>query len=147
MTTSKPYFIRALHEWCTDHNLTPYLGVWVDERVSVPMEYVKDNEIVLNISYDATRNLVLGNELIQFSARFGGISHDLWIPVSNVTSIFARETSEGMGFELLPLEDDVSFQARQAESSPLHIANEDDVAELDDEAPPPKTVSPLRIVK
>lgn len=151
MKTTKPYFIRALHEWCTDQNLTPYLAVWVDDRVSVPMEYVRNNEIVLNISYDATRNLVLGNEFIQFSARFGGISHDLWVPISNVVSIFARETGEGMGFELLPIEDDAAFQAQQNDdlpaASPLHIANEDDLLDAKDDEPPPKTGLHLRIVK
>lgn len=101
-TSTKPYLLRALHEWCTDNSYTPYLAVWVDGRVDVPKEYVKDNEIVLNIGYGATKGLKIDNEWISFSARFGGVSRDIWIPVGNVISLFARETGEGMGFEMEP---------------------------------------------
>lgn len=112
----KPYVIRALHAWCTDYNLTPYLVVWVDDRVSVPMAYVQGQEIVLNISYGATHELIMGNETISFSARFGGVSHDLWIPVGNVLSIFARETNVGMRFELSP-PDDHALEQHPVESA------------------------------
>jgi len=101
MTVStRPYLIRAIHQWCTDQGQTPYIVVWVDENVQVPMEFVKNNEIVLNVAYAATQGLQIDNEWLSFSARFGGVSREIWIPVGNVLSIFARESGEGMGFEL-----------------------------------------------
>ena len=72
--STKPYFLRAIYEWCSDCGFTPYLSVRVDDRTRVPMEYVKNGEIVLNVSLNATRNLTINNELIQFSARFNGVS-------------------------------------------------------------------------
>ena len=102
-TSTKPYLIRALHQWCTDNEQTPYLVVHVDGSVTVPMEFVKDNEIVLNIGYNATKNLQIDNDWLSFSARFGGVSRDIWVPIGNVLSIFSRETGEGMGFELEPV--------------------------------------------
>lgn len=101
MTVStRPYLLRAIHQWCTDQGQTPYMVVWVDENVQVPMEYVKNNEIVLNVAYGATQNLQLDNDWISFAARFGGVSREIWVPVGNVLSIFSRESGEGMGFEL-----------------------------------------------
>ena len=101
MTTStRPYLIRAIHQWCTDQGQTPYMVVWVDENVQVPMEFVKNNEIVLNVGYGATQGLSIENDWISFSARFGGISREIWVPVGNVLSIFSRDSGEGMGFEL-----------------------------------------------
>ena len=100
--SSKPYLLRALYEWCTDSGLTPFLSVRVNERTRVPAEYVKNGEIVLNISQDATRNLTLGNDLIQFSARFNGASRELSIPVDTVIGIFARENGQGLFFDDLP---------------------------------------------
>lgn len=102
-TSTKPYLIRALHQWCTDNEQTPYLVVHVDGSVTVPLEFVKDNEIVLNIGYNATKNLQIDNDWLSFSARFGGVSRDIWVPIGNVLSIFSRETGEGMGFELEPV--------------------------------------------
>lgn len=99
-SSTKPYMIRALHEWCGDNGFTPYVVVWVNERADVPREYVKNNEIVLNIGLSATKNLRIDNEWLSFSARFGGVSRDIWVPIGNVMSIFARETGEGMGFEV-----------------------------------------------
>jgi stringent starvation protein B len=94
-----PYLIRAIHEWCCDNGLTPYIAVRVDDATRVPMEYVKNGEIVLNLSPDATRNLKIGNELIQFSARFAGVSRELSIPVATVAGIFAKETGQGLAFQ------------------------------------------------
>ena len=79
----------AIHEWCSDSNYTPYLSVKVDANTRVPMEYVKNGEIVLNLSYDATHRLTIGNELIQFSARFNGVSRECSIPVEAVIGVFA----------------------------------------------------------
>ena len=96
--STKPYFIRAIYEWCSDCGFTPYLSVRVDERTRVPLEYVKNGEIVLNVSLNATRNLTINNELIQFSARFNGVSREVSIPVDRVQGIFARENGQGAFF-------------------------------------------------
>ena len=96
--STKPYFIRAIYEWCSDCGYTPYLSVKVDERTRVPVEYVKAGEIVLNVSLNATRNLTINNELIQFSARFNGVSREVNIPVDRVQGIFARENGQGAFF-------------------------------------------------
>ncbi len=97
-TSTRPYLIRALYEWCTDNGLTPYVAVQVDDTVQVPREYVKDGEIVLNISFDATSALKLGNDLIAFSARFAGKPREIMIPVDRVIAIYARENGQGMAF-------------------------------------------------
>jgi stringent starvation protein B len=96
--STKPYLIRAIYEWCSDSGYTPYISVKVDERTRVPSEFVKDGEIVLNISHDAAHHLTLGNELIQFSARFSGVSREISIPVTTVQGIFAKETAQGVLF-------------------------------------------------
>ncbi|MFZ9336277.1 MAG: ClpXP protease specificity-enhancing factor [Burkholderiaceae bacterium] len=97
-TSTRPYLIRALYDWCSDNGLTPYVAVMVDETVQVPREYVKDGEIVLNISFDATSALKLGNEYIEFKARFGGVARDIHVPVNRVLAIYARENGQGMAF-------------------------------------------------
>ena len=76
-TSTRPYLIRALHDWCTDNGFTPYIAVAVGAGVQVPMEYVKNNEIVLNVGFEATSSLSLGNESIEFKARFGGLSREI----------------------------------------------------------------------
>lgn len=96
--STKPYLIRAIHEWCSDSNLTPYLSVRVDATTRVPMECVKNGEIVLNVSYDATHKLTIGNDLIQFAARFNGVSRECSIPIAAVLGIFARENGQGLLF-------------------------------------------------
>ena len=96
--STKPYFIRAIYEWCSDCGYTPYLSVRVDEHTRIPLEYVKNGEIVLNVSLNATRNLTINNELIQFSARFNGVSREVSIPVDRVQGIFARENGQGAFF-------------------------------------------------
>jgi stringent starvation protein B len=96
--STKPYFIRAIYEWCSDCGYTPYLSVRVDETTRIPMEYVKNGEIVLNVSLNATRNLTINNELVQFSARFNGVSREVSIPVDRVQGIFARENGQGAFF-------------------------------------------------
>ncbi len=97
-TSTRPYLIRALYEWCTDNGLTPYVAVQVDESVRVPREYVKNGEIVLNISFDATSALTLGNEFIEFKARFAGVAREIQVPVGRVIAIYARENGQGMAF-------------------------------------------------
>ncbi|MBQ0131074.1 MAG: ClpXP protease specificity-enhancing factor [Comamonas sp.] len=103
-TSTRPYLIRAIHEWCTDNGFTPYLAVKVDRSVQVPREFVNDGEIVLNVGYDATGGLQLGNEYIEFKARFGGKPRDIMVPVERVQAIYARESGQGMSF---PVVDDL----------------------------------------
>ena len=99
-TSTRPYLIRALYEWCIDNGLTPYVAVAVDETVQVPREYVKNNEIVLNISFDATSSLKLGNDFIEFKARFAGSAREIMVPIGRVIAIYARENGQGMAFPL-----------------------------------------------
>jgi len=99
-TSTKPYLIRALYEWCSDNGYTPYIAVAVDERTIVPREFVRNGEIVLNVSPLATNHLQIANDLVSFQARFGGVARELSIPVENVISIYARETGHGMAFEV-----------------------------------------------
>lgn len=96
--STRPYLIRALYEWCSDNGFSPYIAVHVDASVQVPMEYVKNGEIVLNVSMDATNGLRLGNEFVEFKARFGGVARDIVVPVSHVIAIYARENGQGMAF-------------------------------------------------
>lgn len=102
-TSTRPYLIRALYEWCTDNGLTPYVAVLVDDSVRVPNEYVKDGEIVLNISFDATSALKLGNEFIEFKARFAGSAREIMVPIDRVIAIYARENGQGMAFPMSAL--------------------------------------------
>ncbi|TAK97261.1 MAG: ClpXP protease specificity-enhancing factor [Aquabacterium sp.] len=97
-SSTRPYLIRALHDWCTDNGFTPYLAVYVDRSVQVPQEYVKNNEIVLNVSFEATSSLQLGNDYIEFKARFGGMARDICVPTDHVIAIYARENGQGMAF-------------------------------------------------
>jgi len=97
--STKPYMLRAIYEWCTDSGYTPYLAVKVDAATTVPMEYVKKGEIVLNISFGATSGLKMDNDSIRFHARFGGVSREIYVPVNNVMAIYANENGQGMAFE------------------------------------------------
>jgi len=96
--STRPYLIRAMYEWCTDHSFTPYVAVKVDGSVQVPLAFVQGGEIVLNISFDATSSLQLGNEFIEFKARFGGKPRDIMVPINRVMAIYARENGQGMSF-------------------------------------------------
>jgi len=97
--STKPYLVRAIFEWCVDQGFTPYIAVAVDERTVVPPGYARDGQIVLNLAPDATNHLVMGNDLITFQARFGGVAHALSVPVANVLAVYARENGHGMAFE------------------------------------------------
>ncbi|HEV7617886.1 MAG TPA: ClpXP protease specificity-enhancing factor [Burkholderiaceae bacterium] len=107
-TSTKPYLLRAIYEWCTDNGYTPYLAAMVDGQTRVPREFVKNGEIVLNISFSATSGLKMDNDFIHFSARFGGVSREISVPVENVVAIYARENGQGMAFEVSkpPVRDD-----------------------------------------
>jgi len=130
--STKPYLIRAIHEWCCDSNLTPYLSVRVDANTRVPMEHVKNGEIVLNVSYDATHRLTIGNEVVQFSARFGGVSRECSVPLEAVLGIFAKENGQGLFFEI---------------ETPAEPATSETPASPTDNPPPAPTRPKLQIVK
>jgi len=98
--STKPYLLRALYEWCTDSGFTPYLAVKVDASTTVPMEYVKKGEIILNIAYGATSGLKMDNDAIHFRARFAGVSREIYVPVHNVLAIYANENGQGMAFDV-----------------------------------------------
>jgi stringent starvation protein B len=123
--STKPYVVRAIWEWCADNGYTAYLAVQVDENTRVPAEFVKNGEIILNISSDATHKLTIGNDLIQFAARFGGVSRECSIPIAAVRGIFARENGEGIFFQ------------KQPAASPAV-----EPAAGDSDAPPPKSPPP-----
>ena len=117
-TSTRPYLIRALYEWCMDNGFTPYLAVVADDSVQVPREFVKDGEIVLNVSPDATSGLLLGNELIEFKARFGGVAREILVPVSRVIAIYARENGQGMAFPAPVASTDTAGSKPAASESP-----------------------------
>lgn len=117
--STRPYLIRALYEWCTDNGFTPYVAVSVDAAVQVPREYVKDNEIVLNIGLEASNALTLGNEYIEFKARFGGKVREILVPISHVMAIYARENGQGMAF---PLESGVMDMSVGGAINPAELA-------------------------
>ncbi|MDM0104866.1 ClpXP protease specificity-enhancing factor [Variovorax sp. J22R24] len=121
-SSTRPYLIRALYEWCTDNGFTPYVAVQVDDTVQVPREYVKNGEIVLNISFDATSSLKLGNDFIEFKARFAGTAREISVPVGRVIAIYARENGQGMAFPApAPAQPD-SGSAPSAATSPPSVS-------------------------
>jgi stringent starvation protein B len=142
LPSTRPYLIRALYEWCTDNGFTPYVAVKVDASVQVPREHVQGGEIVLNISYDATSSLKLGNDFIEFKARFGGQARDIMVPVHRVMAVYARENGQGMAF---PVSDDEAVQPLSAVPAQTlaSLASKDD-----GDAPPPAGPRPaLKRVK
>ena len=112
--STKPYLMRAIYDWCVDSGYTPYLSVTVDSVTRVPMEYVKDGQIVLNIGPIAVERFKMGNELIEFSARFNGTGREISIPIGAVSAIYARENGQGLSFEVTAA--DASDLARSAET-------------------------------
>lgn len=100
MTTTKPYLIRAVHEWCSDQGFTPYLAVQVSEGTRVPREFVRDGQIVLNVGLDATHQLLMGNEEISFQTRFNGSVYPVAVPIEAVLAIYARENGQGISFDI-----------------------------------------------
>ena len=96
--SNKPYLIRALHQWCSDNGFAPFIAVFVDSTVEVPMEFVKNDEIVLNLSIEACHQLQIENEYISFQARFGGVPRKILVPVTHILAIYAKENGQGMSF-------------------------------------------------
>jgi stringent starvation protein B len=132
LPSTRPYLIRALYEWCTENGFTPYVAVKVDGSVQVPREYVQDGEIVLNVSMDATSSLKLGNEFIEFKARFGGKPRDIMVPIHRVMAIYARENGQGMAF---PVSDE---ETQGVGGAALDMSLENQAG---DEPTPPTTTS------
>lgn len=137
-TSTKPYLVRALHEWCTDNGYTPYLVVTVDANTVVPIAHVHDGQITLNISHLATNHLTMGNEYIEFESRFNGAVEHLFIPVATVSAVYARETGTGMGFEVIasqPYPGGDDSQPSQSAAAPAPAAV------------PPSKPSHLKVIK
>ena len=120
VTSTRPYMLRAMYEWCVDNGLTPYVVVVVDGSVRVPMEFVQNGEIVLNVSMGATSNLQIGNEYLDFKARFGGVARDISVPVGRITAIYARDNGQGMTF---PVEAAPAAEVPQP-SKPVAVSTE-----------------------
>ena len=144
--TTKPYLVRAIYEWCSDSGYTPYISVKVDGSTRVPLEFVKDGEIVLNISQDATRNITLGLDLVQFSARFNGVSREISVPIGAVSAIFAKENGQGLFFPT-ESEGDKREPATDAPESPS-ASDAGDEPGPDTPTNPPRPSRPrLKVVK
>ena len=155
-TSTRPYLIRALYEWCTDNGLTPYIAVLADETVRVPREYVQNGEIVLNIGADATSALKIGNEFIEFKARFAGAAREIVVPVDRVLAIYARENGQGMAFpSVVPAASAQEGEAAQGtrNNPPIQLVRPggesgDDRDPPPDPPPPPQRKRPaLKVVK
>lgn len=138
LPSTRPYLIRALYEWCSDNGFTPYVAVKVDASVQVPREYVQGGEIVLNVSMDATSSLKLGNEFIEFKARFGGQPRDIMVPIHRVMAIYARENGQGMAF---PVADEADA------APPLAAASDAPEDPMPPASPPPGQRPSLKRVK
>jgi stringent starvation protein B len=146
-TSTRPYLIRALYEWCTDNGLTPYVAVLVDDSVQVPREYVKDGEIVLNISFDATSSLKLGNDFIEFKARFAGTPREILVPIARVIAIYARENGQGMAFPSpvsAPHGEESFAGPASAEGNPKMVPLSSVATEGDEPPEPPRPSTGLR---
>ena len=135
-TSTKPYLLRAIYEWCTDNGYTPYLAAMVDRDTQVPLEFVKNGEIVLNISFSATSGLKMDNDYIHFHARFAGVSREIFVPVDNVVAIYARENGQGMAFEVTRKpEREAAPEAPQPVETPTLTAVPSPQSETEDQAP------------
>lgn len=145
--STKPYLIRAIHEWCVDQGLTPHIAVMIDRHVIVPPGYARDGQIILNLSPDATNQLVIGNETITFQARFGGKAHALLVPIGNVIAVYAAQNGQGMAFEAEPLSE--SDDAPDLADQPSDAGDGSDAGPDDDgpPSPPPARRNHLKVIK
>lgn len=134
--STKPYLLRAIYEWCTDNGYTPHIAVVVDAKTRVPMQFVKNGEIVLNISFEATSGLKMENDSIYFNARFGGVSREIFVPVANVIAIYARENGQGMAFEVTT-EQQSEAPAAEEHTAPSLVAVKDTASDDEDHDTPP----------
>jgi len=166
-TPTKPYFVRAVYDWCVDNSLTPYVAVAVDGRTRVPQQFVRDGQIVLNVAPYATHQLEISNEALSCQARFGGIAQMIYLPLENIMAIYARENGRGMAFEPgmhwgtamelggLVEEEAASLQAKEESTGITSITGISKVGKQDEDATDPEPDSPaptpsgsrLRVVK
>ncbi len=116
LPSAKPYLLRAMYEWCCEQGMTPYVSVFVDDQVQVPMDFVRNGEITLNVGMDATNNLLMNNETLEFQARFGGTPRQVMVPITHVMAIYGRESGQGMAF---PISD--PSQLKQTQAAALEI--------------------------
>jgi stringent starvation protein B len=134
--STKPYLIRALYEWCTDNGYTPHIAVKVQGQVRVPMEFVRNGDIVLNIAFSATSAMHMDNQAITFKARFGGVSREIYVPIESVTAIYASENGQGMAFDVIEqLAQSSEIQPTSVPEKPamsLAVTNKEDASSLDD---------------
>ena len=147
--SAKPYLVRAICEWCADNGLTPYLAVKVNAQTRVPAAFVKNGEIVLNISTSATRKLTIDNDWVQFSARFSGSSQEVAVPMSAVSGIFAKETGYGFAFTLAQ-DPAASLASASAPPPDIDAALEADVKDAKvakDDGPGRPRPSHLQVIK
>lgn len=142
-SSTKPYMLRALHEWCTDNGYTPQIVVQVDENTLVPHAHVRDGQITLNIGALATNRLVIGNEAVEFQARFSGVTENLYVPIPTIVAIYARETGAGMGFEA----EASTSGAALVQNSNLVSLRENESPDTDGPKPPENKRPKLSIVK
>ena len=143
--STRPYLIRALHEWCADNGFTPFVTVVVDRSVQVPMEFVKNGEIVLNIGFEATTGLRLGNDFMEFKARFGGVVRDIFVPIDRVAAIFAKENGQGMAFprhEGPTIEPAVAPESKTEPISASHLVSVPAENALPESSPPATPAKP-----
>lgn len=151
-TSTKPYLVRAIYEWCTDNGYTPYVAVSVNDQTRVPRAHVRNGEIVLNISALATHRLQITNQELSFTARFSGVAEEIAVPVGQIAAIYAKETGHGMAFEVSkPLAEPEETSSATVAHLPLREVGPQDVQpEPDDDnpSPPPAGGRPaLRRVK
>jgi stringent starvation protein B len=145
LTPTRPYLLRAMHEWMSDNNQTPLVVIDATaDGVTVPQQHVQDGRIILNISWSATQNLVLDNEHVTFSARFSGKSNQVVVPIAAIQGIYARESGQGMMFQDEPGANDAGSNAAGLTS----VSGQNDKGDDgdDDPSPPPKRGG-LRLVK
>jgi stringent starvation protein B len=135
LPSTRPYLIRALYDWCSENGFTPYVAVKVDASVQVPREYVQGGEIVLNVSMDATSSLKLGNDFIEFKARFGGKPRDIMVPIHRVMAIYARENGQGMAFPVPEVD---------SQTTTLSTVNSTEDETTSNNEPLPPSTSPSR---
>jgi stringent starvation protein B len=142
--STKPYLLRAIYEWCTDSGFTPHIAVAVDAGTRVPMQFVKNGQIVLNISFGATSGLKMDNDAVSFHARFGGVSREIYVPVDNVLAIYANENGQGMAFEMPVVgaaEDDATSSEAAHDSAPAGGAPDDSAGAITNTTNGPRLAS------
>ena len=113
--STKPYLVRAIYEWCVAEQFTPYLLVKIDQNTLAPRAFIKDGKILLNLSPESIKDLLMGDEAITFTARFNGAPENLYLPISAIEGIYAKENGEGLFFEV---REDQEIDSKEIKKSP-----------------------------